>query len=96
MNNKQPNIIAPLTDLSVAVTTGHLFSRAYSPQLDSVEAQEMRRLREKIALLPQHQPFQQLEIVATLGSGGFGRVELVRFSTQLQEMVVVVFRFPPH
>uniref|UniRef100_A0A3P8UHV6 cGMP-dependent protein kinase n=1 Tax=Cynoglossus semilaevis TaxID=244447 RepID=A0A3P8UHV6_CYNSE len=55
---------------------------AYSPQLDSVEAQEMRRLREKIALLPQHQPFQQLEIVATLGSGGFGRVELVKLKDE--------------
>ncbi|XP_058507920.1 cGMP-dependent protein kinase 2 [Solea solea] len=50
----------------------------YSPQLDSAEAQELRRLREKIALLRPHQPFHQLEIVATLGMGGFGRVELVK------------------
>ncbi|KAM6997891.1 cGMP-dependent protein kinase 2 isoform 2-T2 [Tautogolabrus adspersus] len=54
----------------------------YSPQIDSAEAQELRRLREKISLLPPHQPFQELEIVATLGMGGFGRVELVKLKDE--------------
>uniref|UniRef100_A0A8D3B106 cGMP-dependent protein kinase n=1 Tax=Scophthalmus maximus TaxID=52904 RepID=A0A8D3B106_SCOMX len=46
------------------------------------EAQELRRLRERIALLPPHQPFQELEVVATLGMGGFGRVELVKLKDE--------------
>ncbi|XP_078129150.1 cGMP-dependent protein kinase 2 [Sander vitreus] len=54
----------------------------HSPQIDSAEAQELRRLREKIALLPPHQPFQELEIIATLGMGGFGRVELVKLKDE--------------
>lgn len=36
------------------------------------------RLKERIVLLPLHQPFQELEVLTTLGTGGFGRVELVR------------------
>ncbi len=51
--------------------------RPHSPQIDSAEAQELRRLKERIALLPTDKPFQELEVVATLGVGGFGRVELV-------------------
>lgn len=51
--------------------------RPHSPQIDSAEAQDLRRLKERIALLPAHQPFQELEVIATLGMGGFGRVELV-------------------
>ncbi|KAE8280197.1 cGMP-dependent protein kinase 2 [Larimichthys crocea] len=50
----------------------------HSPQIDSAEAQELRRLKEKIAFLPPQQPFQELEVIATLGMGGFGRVELVK------------------
>uniref|UniRef100_A0A8D3B132 cGMP-dependent protein kinase n=1 Tax=Scophthalmus maximus TaxID=52904 RepID=A0A8D3B132_SCOMX len=50
--------------------------------IDSAEAQELRRLRERIALLPPHQPFQELEVVATLGMGGFGRVELVKLKDE--------------
>ncbi|XP_071397506.1 cGMP-dependent protein kinase 2 [Centroberyx affinis] len=49
-----------------------------SPQIDSALAQELRRLRERTALLPPHRPFQELEVVVTLGMGGFGRVELVK------------------
>uniref|UniRef100_A0A8C9ZV92 cGMP-dependent protein kinase n=1 Tax=Sander lucioperca TaxID=283035 RepID=A0A8C9ZV92_SANLU len=45
-------------------------------------AQELRRLREKIALLPPHRPFQELEVIATLGMGGFGRVELVKLKDE--------------
>ncbi|XP_020481952.1 cGMP-dependent protein kinase 2 isoform X1 [Labrus bergylta] len=54
----------------------------YSPQIDSAEAQELRRLRERISLLPPQQPFQELEIIATLGMGGFGRVELVKLKEE--------------
>ncbi|XP_074501660.1 cGMP-dependent protein kinase 2 isoform X2 [Sebastes fasciatus] len=50
----------------------------HSPQIDSAEAQELRRLREKISLLP----FQELEVIATLGMGGFGRVELVKLKDE--------------
>ncbi|XP_047458880.1 cGMP-dependent protein kinase 2 [Mugil cephalus] len=50
----------------------------HSPQTDSAEAQELKRLRERIALVPAHKPFQDLEVIATLGMGGFGRVELVK------------------
>ena len=57
--------------------------RPHSPQIDLAEAQELKRLREKIALLPLHQPFQQLEVIATLGMGGFGRVELVSCSNTI-------------
>eukprot|EP00063_Salmo_salar_P034628 XP_014009463.1 PREDICTED: cGMP-dependent protein kinase 2-like isoform X2 [Salmo salar] len=50
-----------------------------SPLIDSSpEAQEVCRLREKIAVIPTHDPFQDLEVIATLGMGGFGRVELVK------------------
>lgn len=51
--------------------------RLHSPQMDSAEAQQHRRLRDRIALLSAHRPFQHLDIIATLGMGGFGRVELV-------------------
>ncbi|XP_018549570.2 LOW QUALITY PROTEIN: cGMP-dependent protein kinase 2-like [Lates calcarifer] len=54
----------------------------HSPQTDSAEAQELRMLRERIALLPPHQPFQELEVIATLGMGGFGRVELVKLKDE--------------
>ncbi|XP_034536959.1 cGMP-dependent protein kinase 2 [Notolabrus celidotus] len=54
----------------------------YSPQMDSAEAQELKRLRERISLLPPHQPFQELEVIATLGMGGFGRVELVKLKDE--------------
>ncbi|KAM6956370.1 cGMP-dependent protein kinase 2 [Aplochiton taeniatus] len=50
-----------------------------SPVTDSSpHAQEMKRLKERAAALPQHEPFQKLEVIATLGMGGFGRVELVK------------------
>ncbi|XP_061600620.1 cGMP-dependent protein kinase 2 [Cololabis saira] len=50
----------------------------HSPHADFVEPQEMRRLRERIAQLPADQPFKELQVIATLGVGGFGRVELVK------------------
>lgn len=39
---------------------------------------EMIQLKEKVARFSSSSPFQNLEIIATLGVGGFGRVELVR------------------
>jgi cGMP-dependent protein kinase 2 len=39
---------------------------------------EMIQLKEKVARFSSTSPFQNLEIIATLGVGGFGRVELVR------------------
>lgn len=36
------------------------------------------RLKELVAAFPSSRPFDQLEVIATLGVGGFGRVELVR------------------
>ncbi|CAG6018218.1 unnamed protein product [Menidia menidia] len=54
-----------------------------SPPTESAEGLEMQSLRERIALLPAHQPFQELVVIATLGVGGFGRVELVSFRSTL-------------
>nr|XP_057934014.1 cGMP-dependent protein kinase 2 isoform X1 [Doryrhamphus excisus] len=54
----------------------------HSPQVDSADAQELIRLKEKMMLLPHHQPFQDLQVVATLGMGGFGRVELVKLKDE--------------
>jgi len=51
--------------------------RPQSPLADSPRVQEWRRLQDRVALLPNHLPFQKLEVIATLGMGGFGRVELV-------------------
>ncbi|KAM9727998.1 cGMP-dependent protein kinase 2 [Menidia menidia] len=53
-----------------------------SPPTESAEGLEMQSLRERIALLPAHQPFQELEVIATLGVGGFGRVELVKLKDE--------------
>uniref|UniRef100_A0AAQ6A672 cGMP-dependent protein kinase n=1 Tax=Amphiprion ocellaris TaxID=80972 RepID=A0AAQ6A672_AMPOC len=50
--------------------------------IDSAEAMELRRLRERIAVLHVQQPFQELEVIATLGMGGFGRVELVKLKDE--------------
>ncbi|KAA8584135.1 hypothetical protein FQN60_015343 [Etheostoma spectabile] len=60
--------------------------------IDSAEAQDLRRLKEKIALLPPHQPFQELEVVATLGMGGFGRVELVKLKDEETTFALKLFR----
>ncbi|KAM4591084.1 cGMP-dependent protein kinase 2 isoform 3-T3 [Odontesthes bonariensis] len=54
----------------------------HSPQTDSAEALEITRLKKRLALLPIHQPFQELEVIATLGMGGFGRVELVKLKDE--------------
>ena len=74
----------PPMDYTSHTLLSHLswFPRPQSPLTDSSpEAQELRRLRERLALLPHHSPFEGLEVIATLGMGGFGRVELVRHLT---------------
>ncbi|KAL7982146.1 hypothetical protein Chor_001203 [Crotalus horridus] len=43
---------------------------------------EMIQLTEKVTQFPASCPFQHLEIVATLGVGGFGRVELVKVKNE--------------
>ncbi|XP_065153380.1 cGMP-dependent protein kinase 2 [Paramisgurnus dabryanus] len=52
-----------------------------SPLYDcSPEAAEIRRLRERAAALSCSTFLKELQIVATLGMGGFGRVELVKLT----------------
>ncbi|KAJ8250617.1 hypothetical protein COCON_G00225390 [Conger conger] len=54
-----------------------------SPHADSSpEGRELQKLREKVCLLPAGSPFQRLQVVATLGMGGFGRVELVKLKDE--------------
>lgn len=43
---------------------------------------EMIQLKEKVARFSSSSPFQNLEIIATLGVGGFGRVELVKVKNE--------------
>uniref|UniRef100_A0A4W3HHJ1 cGMP-dependent protein kinase n=1 Tax=Callorhinchus milii TaxID=7868 RepID=A0A4W3HHJ1_CALMI len=43
---------------------------------------EMIQLKEKVAKFPATIPFQNLEIITTLGVGGFGRVELVKIKNE--------------
>ncbi|XP_043552140.1 cGMP-dependent protein kinase 2 isoform X2 [Chiloscyllium plagiosum] len=43
---------------------------------------EMIRLKEKVATFSSTSPFRNLEIITTLGVGGFGRVELVKMKNE--------------
>lgn len=52
--------------------------RPQSPAVDPAEVSELRRLRDRLALISPDRPLDQLQLIATLGMGGFGRVELVR------------------
>lgn len=36
------------------------------------------QLKDMVSVFPPSRPFDHLEVIATLGVGGFGRVELVR------------------
>ncbi|XP_034968236.2 cGMP-dependent protein kinase 2 [Zootoca vivipara] len=51
-------------------------------RLPSDVSLEMIQLKEKVTQFPSSCPFQNLEIVATLGVGGFGRVELVKVKNE--------------
>ncbi|XP_078055421.1 cGMP-dependent protein kinase 2 [Mustelus asterias] len=48
----------------------------------SSECSEILRLREKVARFSNSCPFRNFDIVATLGMGGFGRVELVKLKDE--------------
>lgn len=52
--------------------------RSSCGQLTNELSLEMIQLKEKVDRFPSSSPFQNLEVVTTLGVGGFGRVELVR------------------
>nr|XP_006630513.1 PREDICTED: cGMP-dependent protein kinase 2-like isoform X1 [Lepisosteus oculatus] len=55
----------------------------HSPLIDSSpEASEFIRVREKIAHFSATSPFRHLQIITTLGMGGFGRVELVKLKDE--------------
>ncbi|KAJ8285324.1 hypothetical protein GJAV_G00025550 [Gymnothorax javanicus] len=43
---------------------------------------ELIHLKERVSAFPSNKPFDRLEVVATLGVGGFGRVELVRVKNE--------------
>uniref|UniRef100_A0A8D0CKU5 cGMP-dependent protein kinase n=1 Tax=Scleropages formosus TaxID=113540 RepID=A0A8D0CKU5_SCLFO len=53
-----------------------------SPTADTPEERELMKLQEKAAHLPDTGPLQHLQVVATLGVGGFGRVELVKLKDE--------------
>ncbi|XP_078387176.1 cGMP-dependent protein kinase 2 [Cetorhinus maximus] len=48
----------------------------------SSECSEVLRLREKVARFSNSCPFKNFDIIATLGMGGFGRVELVKLKDE--------------
>ncbi|XP_069744324.1 cGMP-dependent protein kinase 2 [Narcine bancroftii] len=52
-----------------------------APQVSS-ECIEVRRLREKVAKLSSTSPSKNFDIIATLGMGGFGRVDLVKMKDE--------------
>lgn len=67
------------TQLRVCNVSLFLFRRSMSNwKLSKALSLEMIQLKEKVARFSSSSPFQNLEIIATLGVGGFGRVELVR------------------
>ncbi|KAL4641105.1 cGMP-dependent protein kinase 2-like [Arapaima gigas] len=53
-----------------------------SSPADTEESRELQRLHERTAHLPNTNPLQHLQVVATLGLGGFGRVELVKLKDE--------------
>ncbi|XP_042325649.1 cGMP-dependent protein kinase 2 [Sceloporus undulatus] len=57
-------------------------ARVSSLERPSDVSLEMIQLKEKVTQFPTSCPFQNLEIVATLGVGGFGRVELVKLKNE--------------
>ncbi|KAM9329816.1 cGMP-dependent protein kinase 2 [Gastrophryne carolinensis] len=51
-------------------------------QLDSIVSLEIIHMKERVSNLSSTSPFNDLEIVTTLGVGGFGRVELVKVKNE--------------
>ncbi|KAG7263436.1 hypothetical protein CRUP_015536 [Coryphaenoides rupestris] len=80
----EPNdeLQAYLKDYVEELSTQRREEKRSSPLADSPRVQEWRRLQDRLALLPNRLPFQKLDVVSTLGMGGFGRVELVKLSDE--------------
>ncbi|NXO23671.1 KGP2 kinase, partial [Cisticola juncidis] len=70
-----------VANLAQADEKRHAKARSFCGQLTKEVSLEMIELKEKVAQFPPS-PFQNLEIVATLGVGGFGRVELVKVKNE--------------
>ncbi|XP_042652394.1 cGMP-dependent protein kinase 2 isoform X1 [Tyto alba] len=71
-----------VANLAQADEKRHAKGRSFCGQLTKEEVSlEMIELKEKVAQFPPS-PFQNLEVVTTLGVGGFGRVELVKMKNE--------------
>ncbi|XP_075903192.1 cGMP-dependent protein kinase 2 [Nelusetta ayraudi] len=60
----------------------HARKRSVSRHQSQPLSPDVIRLKELVAAFPSSRPFDQLEVIATLGVGGFGRVELVKVKEQ--------------
>ncbi|XP_050751644.1 cGMP-dependent protein kinase 2 [Gymnogyps californianus] len=70
-----------VANLARADEKRHAKGRSFCGQLTKEVSLEMIELKEKVAQFPPS-PFQNLEVVTTLGVGGFGRVELVKVKNE--------------
>ncbi|KAJ7415981.1 cGMP-dependent protein kinase 2 [Pitangus sulphuratus] len=70
-----------VADLAQADEKRHAKGRSFCGQLSKEVSLEMIELKEKVAQFPPS-PFKNLEVVTTLGVGGFGRVELVKVKNE--------------
>ncbi|KAF1651700.1 cGMP-dependent protein kinase 2, partial [Eudyptes chrysocome] len=70
-----------VANLARADEKRHAIGRSFCGQLTKEVSLEMVELKEKVAQFPSS-PFQNLEVVTTLGVGGFGRVELVKVKNE--------------
>ncbi|NXQ86031.1 KGP2 kinase, partial [Nyctibius grandis] len=70
-----------VANLAQADEKRHAKGRSFCGQLTKEVSLEMIELKKKVAQFPPS-PFQNLEVVTTLGVGGFGRVELVKVKNE--------------
>ncbi|KFZ47399.1 cGMP-dependent protein kinase 2 [Antrostomus carolinensis] len=70
-----------VANLARADEKRHVKGRSFCGQLTKEVSLELIELKEKVAQFPPS-PFQNLEVVTTLGVGGFGRVELVKVKNE--------------
>ncbi|KFQ27920.1 cGMP-dependent protein kinase 2 [Mesitornis unicolor] len=70
-----------VANLALADEKRHAKGRSFCGQSTKEVSLEMIQLKEKVAQFPPS-PFQNLEVVTTLGVGGFGRVELVKVKNE--------------
>ncbi|XP_075607505.1 cGMP-dependent protein kinase 2 [Balearica regulorum gibbericeps] len=70
-----------VANLARADEKRHAKGRSFCGQLTKAVSLEMMELKEKVAQFPPS-PFRNLEVVTTLGVGGFGRVELVKVKNE--------------